>query len=156
MKNKNAILTVLLTAFVVAVTVFIFVNSMADGQTSSNFSNRIIDWFFLRKLLDNEIVQLVVRKAAHMIEFAALGSFVMGLTLHLHQNYRRSFYGYSFFYVLSVAVIDEHIQNFSLERSSSTSDVLLDFFGSIIGFSMVYLIYVIIKRCKKKQSKAFL
>ena len=150
MKNKNLILTVLLTVFVVAITVFIFANSMADGESSTNFSNRIIDWFFLRKLLDNEIVQLVVRKAAHMIEFAALGSFVMGLSLHLHQNYRKSFYGYSFFYVLSVAVIDEHIQNFSSGRTSATSDVLLDFLGAVIGFFLVCLIYIIIKKCKKK------
>ncbi len=154
--NKNLILTVLLTAFVFAITVFIFANSMADGKTSNDFSSSIINLLFLRKLLGNEIVQLVVRKAAHMIEFAALGGFVMGLTLHLHKSYRRSFYGYSFFYVLSVAVIDEHIQKFSHGRTSSTSDILLDFFGAFIGFVFVFLICVIVSAHRKKRYKNIL
>ncbi len=142
-------MTTILSLFVVSVTAFIFLNSFADGEASSDFSNSIIDLLFLRKLLDNEIVQLVVRKAAHMIEFAGLGMSVMGLALQLDKNYNKRIYGVAFFYVLSVAVMDEHIQNFSLGRTSATSDILLDFSGSMIGFLTAYLFYIVIRKLKK-------
>ncbi len=153
MQNKNLLLTLILSSFVIVITAFIFSNSFADGNESHDFSSSIIHLLFLDRLFDLEIVQFVVRKAAHMIEFAVLGSCVMGLTLHLRKSYQRSFYGFSFFYVLCVAVMDEHIQKFSFGRTSSTSDVLLDFLGSMIGFFIVFLIYIIITRVKKDKAK---
>lgn len=151
MKEKNRILSVLFAFLTIFVTVFIFSNSFANGEASHNFSNTVIDLFFLRKLLDNEIVHFVVRKAAHVIEFALLGASSLGLTIALQKQYQKHFYGFSLFYVLFVAVIDEHIQKFSYGRTSSTSDILLDFFGALIGFILVFLVRLLIIIYRKKK-----
>lgn len=148
-KNKNLLWCIVLAVCVFLVTIFIFSNSLADSETSHEISGKFIDFLFLRKLLDNQIVQLVVRKAAHMVEFFLLGSCVMGFALKLRSCYQKSLFGFSFFYVLSVAVVDEFIQTFSEGRTASVADVLLDFLGAILGFGIVFLIHFFLSRRKK-------
>ncbi len=132
-------------------TAFIFSNSFANGATSHDFSNSVIDLLFLNKLFGNEMLQHAVRKVAHVVEFALLGVSATCLTIALQKQYQKHFYGFSLFYALFVAVIDEHIQKFSYGRTSSTSDILLDFFGALIGSILVFLVRFLIIVYRKKK-----
>ena len=60
----------------------------------------------------------------------------MLLVYRIKKDYGVGLYATAFFYVLLVAVLDEHIQSFS-DRTSSTGDILLDFIGSLTGFAAV-------------------
>jgi VanZ family protein len=71
------------------------------------------------------------------------------------RDYGRSAWGFGFFYVLAVAVTDEHIQSFS-GRTSSTADIILDFCGGLIGFFagwITVLVYMAIKHRYNKRKR---
>ena len=150
LKTNPRLLCIVLSVCVLVVTIFIFSNSFADTETSHEISGKFIDIFFLRQLLDNENVQLIVRKMAHMAESFVLGGLVFELAYKLRDGYRKSLFGFSFFYVLGVAVTDEYIQTFSLGRTGCVADVLLDFIGAMIGFCFVFLINLIFFKSKKR------
>lgn len=88
---------------------------------------------------------------AHLVEYAALGSTVMLLVLSLRVDFGNKYFGIALFYTLIIAVLDEHIQSFS-DRTSSTGDILLDFFGALIGFCFVLLAQFIIKKVKERKN----
>ncbi len=144
-KNKKAILP---SALIAAVTAFIFSNSLKDGLESQEDSDVILAWF--RPLLewifgkDPEVLNYVVRKAAHMAEFFVLALLICWLS----HAVKKKFHGYGLLYPLSVAIIDEFIQSFT-GRTSMVLDVMIDFAGALIGFGLVLLI----RKIKKKPDK---
>ena len=71
-----------------------------------------------------------------MAEFAVLGLLVACLMFQLEFPMARL--GYGLFYVLAVAVTDEFIQIFT-GRTSSVKDILIDFFGALLGIGVIYL-----------------
>ena len=88
-----------------------------------------------------------MRKAAHFSEFALLGAELFALRLLLH---RRSLTAAPLA-VLCTAVIDETIQIYS-ERTSSTIDVIIDFFGGITGMLFFCLCIWIHGRIKRRRA----
>lgn len=133
----SILLTVLFTGF-------IFSNSMQSKseslQTSAFLTDvfrSVIDWFF--DDVGGIDVSLLVRKIAHFVEFAVLGSAVGMLLVSLKKLWNRTFYGFGLFYLISVAVSDEFIQKF-FDRGSSVSDIVLDFSGAVFGVVFVLLI----------------
>lgn len=83
-------------------------------------------------------VHYIVRKSAHFFEYAVLG----GLAFWMFKGFRVTFWNqviYSLFMILSVAVIDEYLQSF-VARTSSVSDILIDFSGGMTGILILYLI----------------
>ncbi|MBO5248659.1 MAG: VanZ family protein [Clostridia bacterium] len=149
--KKKKLLFVLLIGLVLALTTFIFANSLMDSETSHEMSGGLIDLLFLREWLDNPALQLIVRKIAHGVEFFALGAAVMGLVLEARRQFQKKPLGTAFFYVLFIAVIDEHIQRFSNGRTSSTSDILLDFFSAAFAFVVVWGLFFLISRRKMRK-----
>ncbi len=144
MKNKKVFLPAVLT---VLVTAFIFSNSLKGIEDSRQDSDVVLGWFrpLLERLLGSnaELMDYVVRKAAHMTEFCVLALLICWLAAVLN----KSLHGYGLFYTLSVAVTDEFIQSF-FDRTSLVSDVLIDFTGALIGFGIVLLIKKLKKRKK--------
>lgn len=127
---------ILLLCLILAVTVFIFSNSLKGSAAStrdSNFFIRIIESLFGETDLD---LHFLVRKAAHLAEFAVLGLLVACIMYQLKFPVAR--FGYGLFYVLAVAVTDEFIQIFT-GRTSSVIDILIDFAGAFIGIGLVIL-----------------
>lgn len=60
----------------------------------------------------------------------------------MFQGFRVTFWNqviYSLFMILSVAVMDEYLQSF-VARTSSVSDILIDFSGGMTGILILYLI----------------
>lgn len=144
------------TVLVVLVTCFIFFNSFQNSTTSNGATDSVLgaldpllemldtlfgqqDWFFL------------LRKAAHLTEFAVLGAVTLCAAKALSRRRQASFYVHAAFYALAVAVTDEFIQSFS-DRTSGVSDVLIDFSGALIGFACVMLIRFLY-RLQKERTK---
>ncbi|MBQ8894615.1 MAG: VanZ family protein [Clostridia bacterium] len=146
MKRKRLI--ILLVLLVLAVTAFIFSNSLKGAEASNRDSDSIIA--LIQPLVERlfgqgaaDHLNYAVRKSAHVVEFALLGVLVSCLVLALKKSLR----GYEFFYALAVAVVDEFIQSFT-GRTSQIKDVLIDFSGALLGFGIVFLITKLQKRKK--------
>lgn len=142
----------LFALLVVLMTALIFLGSAKNEATSHGNSNSvaqmvtpILDQVTDTKGLD---VNLLIRKSAHLIEFAVLGALVLCLLLQLQ---KAVWFGYGCFYVLLIAVIDEYIQTFS-DRSGKVEDVLLDLFGALLGFALVAAV-ARLKGRKERNSK---
>ncbi len=131
--TRRLAIDIVLLCLIFAATAFIFFNSSLNSEASTKVSDGIIDIIAPDVEGDNLDLIKVVRKAAHLIEFALLGALVMLFVQRRPQGSRLTLTGFSLFYVLAVAVTDEHIQKFS-DRSSSTGDIILDFYGAVAGF----------------------
>ncbi len=149
--SKDRAVRIITVAVIIIITAAIFHNSLEDITKSHNTSGAIADIIAPSEDENYEYVDLIVRKTAHLVEYAALGSAVICLSLHFRRVYENMFFGFAFFYILAVAVIDEYLQNFS-GRSSSTGDVILDFFGGLIGFGVTMIIYALVIRIKRRKN----
>ena len=134
---------------VLFVTAFILSNSFKSFDVSKGLSDSITDIVISGTDASREAVELFVRKSAHFIEFAILGALIMCLRNHIVSKWRRDFIGFACFLALAIAVADEHIQSFS-DRTSSTSDIILDFIGALTGFFTVWIITKIYNTVKQK------
>ena len=157
-KNKAKLLVIILAIALFFITLFIILNSALDFETSHASSGVIVDIIVPDSakdvLIDYKTPEYYIRKAAHFLEYAVLGCAVVGFAIAF-SDYRRSkfnFLGFELFYVLSIAVLDEHIQSLS-DRSSLTGDILLDFAGALTGIVLIHFIFYIIKRKKSKNRK---
>lgn len=152
LKRKRIVKCGIMVAVIIIITVIIFGNSFADYDISHNTSDAVSEIILPDKYSDSETMLLIIRKLAHLIEYAALGISVMLLVKFIEFDFRSKLYAVALFYVLFVAVIDEHIQSFS-DRTSSTGDILLDFFGALIGFAFVIAIHFIYTKIKKRKER---
>ncbi len=136
--TRRALFITLSLAAVVGITGFIFFNSFKDFAASHHISDpvtQIVDHYVEKP--QNLDLSYLIRKAAHWIEFSALGAAVCCLIQSMG-NEKKTLLGYGLFYLLLVGVADEYWQSFS-DRSSLASDVLLDFAGAIFGFVVLLL-----------------
>lgn len=101
----------------------------------------------------NAVVQKL-RKAAHLIEFFAIGIELSALSFVL----KKRFLPQSLWNILSsaivIAVIDESIQILS-GRGASVKDILLDFSGAVAGFLIALFVRFVITSCKGKGRKKY-
>ena len=147
-------LIILFTVMTLVITAFIFSNSLKGIEDSTTDSNWVIalvtpvfDIFTDTEKID---MHFIIRKCAHLAEFAALGFSVWGLQTEIKRKYNRKFYSTGFLYGLIIAVTDEYIQSFS-DRTSSVSDVLIDFTGFIIGLIVFLIFLLMLKKLKAKK-----
>lgn len=130
-RNVRA-LTLLCTLAVIA---FIFSNSMQVASDSSAKSGTLLEWAnnFL-SIFGLTMTEHVLRKLAHLAEFALLGLCLLGtvcaFTPHVLRNLT-----VPLFLGLLIPVLDETIQLFVAGRSSEVKDVLIDFSGVLIGIA---------------------
>ena len=125
---------------------FIFSNSLKPAGESHNQSGRVVD--LMRPILvpgiiheeteeeTEQTLSFVVRKAAHFIEFGALGVCVGGAAASLTVMRRRKYLKAPAMICVAVACCDEFIQSFT-GRTCSLKDVALDSCGSICGLIFV-------------------
>jgi len=93
-----------------------------------------------------------VRKTAHFLEYAALGAECSALAILLRGKIFGSLTWMAAFVPLFVAVIDEFVQGF-VGRTSSVSDVLLDFCGACCGIAFAMIIAAIVKRIAHRRKQ---
>ena len=146
--NLKKIVYLIVTILVV---MFIFYNSIQNGESSSNASTTVLN--FINNIINSiglnfKLEGYFIRKLAHFVEFFTLGVFLM-LTFEAFTNKIFSIIGFPMFFAIFIPVIDEYIQIYSDGRTSSVKDVLLDFFGAMIGIIIVSLCFVLNKKYKK-------
>lgn len=95
-----------------------------------------------------KMVHYLVRKSAHFLEYGILAALTYWTFKGFNVN-KLDQVVYSLFMVLSVAVMDEYLQSF-VERTSSVSDVLIDFLGGITGILIFVLGNWIFTTCLRK------
>lgn len=147
-RSYGAVLIVLMIATVA----FIWYNSMLDGERSSRKSKAVLE--VIEPVLETLNIELEdptddawLRKAAHVFEFALLGA---ELALYIRCRRQVSAQGVfsCLFVALLTAVLDESIQLYSGGRSSTVSDVLIDFSGAL-GALMLALLFSRVPRRKR-------
>lgn len=119
----------------VAVTLFIFSNSLESAAVSSEksgFFSDILMWILgaFEYGAEEEAIVRIVRKSAHIIEFAVQGVCVAGCFLREYMKRLP--------YVLVLggitACVDEFLQLFSDGRAAMITDVFIDLSGTVLGF----------------------
>ena len=115
-------------------TTFIFWNSAQPAVESANSSGRIVG--LLSILLgrigiyaDYDMMQVIVRKAAHIAEFCLHAFLIAGGFSGKYKN--RIIY--ILFFGLLTACTDEYIQLFSDGRAGLIGDIFIDFCGTLSG-----------------------
>ncbi len=131
----------------ILVMVFIFTNSLWDIPTSKATSERVQEWLtpFLERFVgEGNVTQHLVRKMAHVVEFAMLGVmlafFCRKLTL------------WPFFLALVTGLADETIQIYS-GRGPQVQDVWIDFAGACLGIGVTMLTKWLWYKRKRKQTE---
>lgn len=134
-----------------AVTLFIFSNSAKPAVISSEQSGGVLDFICtLFNISDPSaagLTQYLIRKAAHLAEFA-LQAFFLTLFFGARNKSFRLFVIYVLFAGLFTACTDELIQLFFDGRSSEIKDVFIDFSGTVLGFFAAMLISKITKKLR--------
>lgn len=135
-----------MTAAVALCVAFIFYNSAQVAEVSSIASAKFTVLLnHMLSYLPVEIVlsEAVVRKLAHIAEFALLG-FLFTFCLRVYTKRLVAFSAWPLLFGLMIAVCDEFLQRFVPGRSSSVKDVLIDFIGVCGGtFAAMVIIYCI-------------
>lgn len=139
-------------ALMVLTLAFIFWNSLQNSTQSHSQSGFFVEFFKnLLGLSDQSLdsISYIVRKLAHFSEFALLGVEVSYLKKRTKWLCKVS-WGYAFLFGVLVAITDESLQKFS-DRTSSVTDVWIDFLGFSFGILLLVIVYAIIKIKFKKE-----
>lgn len=141
----------------VFVTLFIFSQSLMSRAASSGESaqvmgkvQRLLLW--LNWNVDSYKLHVFVRKAAHFVEFSALGICAGGYAVNLGRINGRKYIAMPAWLTLMIAVCDEFIQVFS-GRAGMVEDVVLDYCGALFGL-MIVALYVRLQSCKEKMEQS--
>ena len=117
--------------------VFIFLGStdLMSAEHTSRFIGPFLRWF-APDITDATIasIQLLVRKCAHVMEYAILSALLLR-ALRQHLLAARSV---AFVLAALYAVLDEFHQSFVPSRTGSPWDVVTDIAGAILGL-MIYV-----------------
>ncbi|MEG0272617.1 MAG: VanZ family protein [Hydrogenoanaerobacterium sp.] len=147
MSKKIIVFRVLFTIATVCTIIFIFSNSLQIAEVSSGKSEKVM--FFLNGILEKLGVGLrfsetVVRKLAHMAEYAMLG-FWATLTLRVYTRRVISHFSWPLLLGLAVPVADEFLQTLVQGRSGEVRDVIIDFAGVCAGALVGLFILLLVR-----------
>lgn len=127
--NRRKCLIALVTALVLLNLAFIWGNSLLPATESAKVSRGVLSWLKDIFAIFGEHGEKVLRKMAHMTEFASLGLLLFCLGRLLGRSPVRE----ALLTGLAAACIDECIQLFVPGRSGSPVDVTIDFIGVSLG-----------------------
>lgn len=113
---------------------FIFFMSHTSGNDSANQSNIIATIIQKFINIDWELLTFIIRKFAHMCEFAIL-------FLLLYYGFRKNNlpYHYALIITFIYACLDEFHQLFIPGRSGQFSDVLIDSSGALMALIIIWI-----------------
>lgn len=132
--------------FFVLWTAFIFARSLRPAGASNEESGRLL--LLLQQLFPFELTNHLVRKAAHVIEYAVLG--LLGrFTFEGQRGWERS--GYALVACLLVALCDETIQLFVEGRAGMVADIWLDMAGVCCGVLAGAVVQILFRRLRKNK-----
>lgn len=160
MKNVK-ILRIIIAVLILLNMAAIFSFSAQKAQQSQNTSSSVIEsivrvihggfdsWSEEKKTTVVQSYQKLVRKLAHMTEYASLGALVCAFALTFKKV--KSGLTLSVLFCALYAASDEIHQLFVPGRSGQLSDVLIDTSGSVLGIAaMGLLVFVFVKIKRRK------
>jgi len=155
MERANVKFLVLRIVFIVAslaVIAWIFSNSLANGDESTQQSS------FVKDIMDSvlsaisgakvDVPMLVVRKLAHFTEY-----FILGICLYLSFFFFRAkniFVLIPFGVAVIIPIIDESLQLISEGRTFAVTDMLIDFSGAACGIGATLGVCALITHIYRK------
>lgn len=157
MKNKKISTVLLIFEILILIGIFCFSAQTGEesGNISQNFTEKFLNFFGLRDVNVNH-TEHVLRKGAHVLEYALLGAAVCALMFYI-PKFSDSFYlpticawGFSVFY----AITDEFHQSFVPGRGPSVQDVVWDGIGALIGILIVMFFRFFIFQKRKNTEKS--
>jgi VanZ family protein len=123
---------------VVAWMIFIFIGStdLLSAEHTSRYIGPFLRWF-APNISDAAIasVQIVVRKCAHLGEYAILAA----LLYRALRQHRARMFSVAFIIAALYAALDEFHQSFVATRTASVWDVAVDCVGAVIGLTIYQL-----------------
>lgn len=132
---------ILFTGFAIYTVWFIFSNSMEVAAVSSAKSDGVLSKAneLLGSMGLEQMTSLQIRKLAHFGEFALLGFWFM-LCLRVYTRRYVRHISWPLLLGLVIANVDETIQLYVSGRSSSVTDVWIDFGGVCAGVGAAFLL----------------
>ncbi len=143
-KRQKTIVWILIAAWMIVIFMFSAQDAETSGDLSEGFLRKCLLWFLPEHITNNvsmvDTLEHIVRKCAHMAEFAVLG-LLYSIQLYLYKVYEkdRQRIGVAVILVLLYAATDEVHQLFVGGRSGQVTDVLIDTIGGFIGTMTFYL-----------------
>lgn len=152
--NRRKIVFSIIIIFIIMTMLFIFQNSLTSGEasaeTSGFISEKIQKILDPQKKIDPYDFHVFIRKTAHFAEFSLLGAELMILTLLMEPFYYFKLIFMPLFISLLTGTADEYLQSF-MTRTSSVTDVLIDFSGSVFGIAMIIFAFETFKFIRKRK-----
>ncbi|HEX3039557.1 MAG TPA: VanZ family protein [Caproiciproducens sp.] len=142
------------TLFTVLFALYLFSNSVYQKQQSFRQSTLVLEYmkaFFANAGISISISEGFLRKLAHFIEYFLFGS-ILSVTMHIYVKSLRRYFFPQLFTLLVIPVIDEYIQIYS-GRTSSVTDIILDFLSGLAGMG-ICLLFLRVIHCIRAHIKA--
>lgn len=140
--RRRRIFLVLCGALLAANIAFIWGNSMLPGAVSQQVSGGAMNWFGFLVASFGEFGEKVLRKIAHLAEFASLG-FLLAAFFRLLGGKSLS---PALLCGLLIACVDETIQIYVPGRSSSLMDVWIDMGGLAAGIILLLIGQLLLRK----------
>lgn len=124
------------------VAVIFYLSSDSGSMNETSRFLRPLVLFFFPDISEAslQIIHGIVRKSAHVIEYAVLALLVLRAVWRSHfEVLRRYRFVVPLLFVIAIASIDEFNQSFSSARTGTYQDVLLDTAGGTIAVLAVWL-----------------
>lgn len=138
--NTRSVIKSWLPVFIWIIFVFIGSTDLMSAEHTSRFIAPFLRWF-VPDVSDATIasVQLIVRKGAHLTEYAILAALLYRAS---RQNLRSLMRAALIAFVIAAicAALDEFHQSFVASRTASPWDVMIDCFGVLIGLLLCHLV----------------
>lgn len=125
-------------------TAFILSRSLQPAVVSAEESGRLL--VLLQQILPLELTNHVVRKAAHLIEYAMLG-FLGWFVFARRRSWERP--AFAAVLCLLVALCDETVQLFVEGRAGMVADIWLDLAGALGGVLTAMILRWMARKCRK-------
>lgn len=140
---------------------FIFHNSLQSKTESHERSAQISDifsrkkkshvkkknsfWKQITKKLPFFSLEKVIRKLAHILEYAALGWDIYALSVYIRRYASRRHFAVFLWFCALVPCVDECIQYFVPGRTASFFDIGIDWIGMLFGALIALLMYICVQ-----------
>ena len=136
MKKSKYLKIILSWLLVIIWFMVIFGFSNKNATQSTGMSSGVIELVksFLPFIEDNHMMQVLVRKSAHMIEYAIMFTLILQACFISFDKRKIKL---SFFLTLLIALSDEFHQLFIEGRAGQVKDAGIDMIGALIAFLLI-------------------
>jgi len=140
MEKLRLVLRKILIVILVIWMIVVFGLSNQTGEDSGGLSRKVANFFARNDTVQAEKIEPMIRKIAHMTEYAVGGMLFYGIMLTYPENSRKKRIIASLVFVILYACSDELHQTFVNARNGSFLDVCIDTFGGSLGILGMFII----------------